>query len=88
MKISSFSVKNYRSIVDAHIVKLKDYNVLIGKNNEGKSNILKALSVCMSCISDYKRFRYGRLGYKYRDDVAFCNWQNDFPFQLRNRKNG
>lgn len=88
MKISSFSVKNYRSIVDAHIVKLKDYNVLIGKNNEGKSNILKALSVCMSCISDYKRFRYGRLGYKYRDDVAFCNWQNDFPIQLRNRKNG
>lgn len=88
MKISSFSVKNYRSIVDAHIVKLKEYNVLIGKNNEGKSNILKALSVCMSCISDFRRFRYGRLGYKYNDDLAFCNWQSDFPIQLRNRKNG
>ncbi len=54
MKISSFSVKNYRSIVEERKINLKDYNVLIGKNNEGKSNILRVLSVCMSCIDDYR----------------------------------
>ena len=56
MKVVSFTVKNYRSIVEAHKIVLNDYNVLLGKNNEGKSNILRALSVCMNCINDFRRF--------------------------------
>lgn len=87
MKVVSFTVKNYRSIVEAHKILLDDYNVLVGKNNEGKSNILRALSVCMSCINDYRRFRYS----VYRDYKMYdktYSWNSDFPINLMNRKNG
>lgn len=39
MKLVSFSVTNYRSITKAHKISLGQYTVLLGKNNEGKSNI-------------------------------------------------
>ena len=41
MKLVSFSVTNYRSITKAHKISLGQYTVLLGKNNEGKSNIEK-----------------------------------------------
>lgn len=87
MKIVSFTVKNYRSIVEAHKIILDNYNVMLGKNNEGKSNILRALSVCLSCINDYRHFKY----MAYRDYKIYnktYDWENDFPINLRNRKNG
>ena len=87
MKIVSFTVKNYRSIVEAHKIILDNYNVMLGKNNEGKSNILRALSVCLSCINDYRHFKY----MAYRDFKIYnktYDWENDFPINLRKRKNG
>ena len=87
MKVVSFTVKNYRSIVEAHKIMLNDYNVLLGKNNEGKSNILRALSVCMSCINDYRHFRF-ILKKEYQMYNKSYLWENDFPINLRNRKNG
>lgn len=87
MKVVSFTVKNYRSIVEAHKIILNDYSVLLGKNNEGKSNILRALSVCMDCINDYRRFRFSIHRELMRHDGSY-NWNRDFPINLRNRKNG
>lgn len=87
MKITSFSVKNYRSIVEAHKINIKDYNVIIGKNNEGKSNVLKALYVCVSCINDFFKFRYNLKSEYTRDDQIY-NWSRDFPIQLQERKTG
>lgn len=87
MRIVSFTVRNYRSIVEAHKINLNDYSVLLGKNNEGKSNILRALSVCMDCINDYRRFRYSIHREFIRRD-GYYNWNRDFPINLRNRKNG
>ncbi len=43
MKIKSFEIKNFRSIRDIH-VETKDLMVFIGKNNAGKSNILRGLN--------------------------------------------
>ena len=45
MKIKSIYIKNYKSIKEARIENLGDFNVFIGKNNRGKSNILKALDL-------------------------------------------
>ena len=42
MYIAFFSIRNFRSIVNAD-VPLSNYGILIGPNNQGKSNILKAL---------------------------------------------
>ncbi len=47
MKIKSFEIKNFRSI--RHInVQTKDLMVFVGKNNAGKSNILRALNAFFS----------------------------------------
>lgn len=45
MKLSDFSVNNYRSITTARKIPTKNMTVLVGKNNEGKSNILSALAL-------------------------------------------
>ena len=51
MLLKEFSVTNYRSITKAHKISLGDLTVLVGKNNEGKSNLLRALDTSMSIIA-------------------------------------
>jgi len=48
MKIISITIHNFRSVKDAHF-NLENYSVLIGANNQGKSNILRALRVFYEC---------------------------------------
>ena len=86
MKIIELSITNYRSITEANKLKIGDYTVLVGKNNEGKSNILSALNIAMNAIlfhSDSPTNIYvnqmRRLDY---------DWDRDFPIQLQNRKSG
>ncbi len=44
MKIKSIYIHNFRSVKDAEFV-LNDYNVFVGANNSGKSNIITALRI-------------------------------------------
>lgn len=44
MYISKLIVKNYKSIKDETFIFNKGINVLVGKNNAGKSNIVSALN--------------------------------------------
>ena len=53
MKLSDFSVVNYRSITTARKIKTNNMTVLVGKNNEGKSNILRALTLAMDIMKIY-----------------------------------
>lgn len=50
IKIDEVKIRNFRSIEDISL-KLKDCSVLVGKNNSGKSNILKAISYAFSFSS-------------------------------------
>ena len=50
MQLVNFSVTNYRSITKAHKINLQNITVLVGRNNEGKSNILMALNVAMETM--------------------------------------
>lgn len=46
VKLKEIYIKNYRSFDEEHITELSpSINVLIGKNNSGKSNILKSIAV-------------------------------------------
>ncbi|MDE6470879.1 MAG: AAA family ATPase [Eubacterium sp.] len=87
MKLVNFSVTNYRSITKAHKINLQDFTVLVGKNNEGKSNLLTALNAAMNIL-----VYYGRMGVKAtlrgRYSKEMYNWERDFPIQLKQRKNG
>ena len=53
MKLSDFSVINYRSITTARKIHTNNMTVLVGKNNEGKSNILRALTLAMDIMKLY-----------------------------------
>lgn len=86
MKLVSFSVTNYRSITTAHKIQMSNMTVLVGKNNEGKSNILSALSLAMEIMQMYARNprllntstnRYLKNRYK---------WERDYPVSLQNSK--
>lgn len=56
MKIVSITIHNFRSIEDAQF-NLEDYSVLIGANNQGKSNILRALRI----FYEYEKTKFNEL---------------------------
>jgi len=45
MRLVEFQVQNYRSIKDSGIICVSDLTALIGRNESGKTNILRALSL-------------------------------------------
>lgn len=45
MKIFDISIKNFRGIKSLNKLKVGDINSFVGKNDSGKSNILKALDI-------------------------------------------
>ena len=51
MKLRTIDIRGYRSIECVSIADCGGFNVLIGKNNAGKSNILAALRGFFECIS-------------------------------------
>ena len=84
MRLNDFSVTNYRSITTARKIKTNNMTVLVGKNNEGKSNILRALSLAMDIMKMYAddprdlRFSPRYLQGRY-------NWERDYPLSLQER---
>jgi hypothetical protein len=88
MKLNKFSVRNYRSIASQSDINLQSFNVLLGKNNEGKSNLLKALNIAMETLLKH--------GHRHNTILSRANsrrdlnydWARDFPFQYRDRKLG
>ncbi len=94
MRLGLFSVKNFRSITNAEKLPLGDFTVLVGPNNEGKSNILEALALGMQELSNpTTRPRYAagprryRPGYERNEDLIY-NWERDFPQTLQSNGDG
>ena len=87
MKLIGFSAKNYRSISTAYKLPLTDYTVIVGPNNEGKSNILKGLGLALTLLTGSKQQRFRRPGlmsYSNRDFDRFdYNWERDYPINLQ-----
>jgi putative ATP-dependent endonuclease of OLD family len=52
LKLVAFAVKNYRSIQSTPRIELSNLTVLVGPNNEGKSNLLSALVCALSLAQD------------------------------------
>lgn len=90
MKLTAFSVRNYRSITTAYKLPVRDYTVLVGPNNEGKSNILKAMVLGLNLLSrgvaSGRRYRtFTRLAYRQLQEFDY-EWARDFPVALREAK--
>ena len=75
--IKSIHIKNFRSIVD-ETIELANFNCFVGKNDSGKSNVLKALNLFFNnktdfdtefdFESDYSRF--AKRGQKQAKEIA------------------
>lgn len=69
MYIKKLIIKNYKSIKDETFVFNKGINVLVGKNNAGKSNIVLALN---EILGD----KYNATSYE--DKIFYCNENNGY----------
>ena len=80
MKLVYFTVNNYRSITSANKIPISDITILVGKNNEGKSNLLRAINLSMMSL------RY------YQDTIglhrirSLFDWSIDYPVSLQKSK--
>ena len=84
MRLEKISIKNYRSILTSESISLSDYSVLIGKNNEGKSNILNAINMAFQAFREPNIFRDDvgspRLAYR-----RIYNLDVDYPTDLQEK---
>lgn len=82
MKLSYITIANFRSITNAYKIDLSNLTVLLGKNNEGKTNIIRAIKLGMNIIQDIEMYYprrkiMRRLGY---------DWHEDFPIALQSSR--
>lgn len=85
MQLIQFSATNYRSITSAHRITFANVTVLIGRNNEGKSNLLRALEAAMILLKQHASFSPNRNRRLHMGDTAYV-WQRDFPVQFQSRR--
>lgn len=91
MTLVGITVKDFRSITSTRKLQLGQSTILIGRNNEGKSNILRALVLGLSTLLRGHPW-IGR-GYNetYRSltraadirDASTYQWENDYPIDLQ-----
>lgn len=79
MQLTYFTVSNYRSITNAYKLDLQNMTILIGKNNEGKSNLIKALNLVMEIVRFSGNFRRRIIPHQ------LYVWRDDFPVGLQNK---
>jgi putative ATP-dependent endonuclease of OLD family len=92
MRLVSFTIENYRSITDARRIGLEDYTVLLGPNNEGKSNILNALNLGMEAIRVFRPYTTNgpdgsrmEMPFNARKAMESYDWKRDFPIALQEK---
>lgn len=94
MKLVEFSVERYRSLIQKSTIKIKDKTIIIGPNNEGKSNILRALVIAFRILEMNHFFYYSPysrdsvpadvVSYRLRGSGVSFNWKDDYPRSLLN----
>lgn len=90
MKLISLTVENFRSIAAARKIPISQVTTLIGPNNEGKSNILRALAIGINTLVR-RRARHGILRLvsgpqRRRREYHEYRWDYDYPLRLQTTK--
>lgn len=85
MQLVSFTVTKYRSIKRAHKIQVERQTVLVGPNNEGKSNLLRALVTAMQILRGARQAQFvtrGGTGRLATTSSAY-RWERDYPQALQ-----
>jgi putative ATP-dependent endonuclease of OLD family len=92
MRLVSLTVENFRSIMAARKIPIAQMTTLIGPNNEGKSNILRALAIGMNTLLGNRSGRPRSLmprhslivgGRRRHNRPNVYNWESDYPLRLQ-----
>lgn len=89
MQLESITVENFRSILAAKKIPISRLTTLIGPNNEGKSNILRALAIGVNTLvgMNLRRVRrhvyYTASGRRVRSALNDYVWEADYPLRLQ-----
>ncbi len=86
MKLHAISVSQYRSISSAKRIRLERSTVLIGPNNEGKSNILRGLVLAMEVLTRGRRRLMAGQRTRIIYNVGGYDWEKDYPINLQKKK--
>lgn len=87
MKLVSVSLRDFRSIQVASKLPFSEFSVLLGPNNEGKSNILAGVVLALGLLAQgHYVYRRQFLRYRYQDDLESFNWERDYPVTRRKSK--
>lgn len=78
MKLTYFSIRDYRSITNATLRSLQNSTILIGPNNEGKSNVLQGLNACLTLLRAERPTKSGDK-VQLRYDRSSFDWGTDYP---------
>lgn len=92
MRVRRFRVERYRSIEKSESIDLSTMSVLVGPNNEGKSNLLRGLVVGLLALGLARPTRAGRptraTTRQYADRFERYDWKRDFPLNLQMKTPG
>ncbi|HEY3796086.1 MAG TPA: AAA family ATPase [Bradyrhizobium sp.] len=96
MKLVSVTIENFRSITAARKIQLSQLTTLVGPNNEGKSNILRAIVIAMKLLVARRGIEHNprhfspRTSRYRRQELARYDWDSDCPLNLQKKgpKNG
>lgn len=88
MKLKSIAIENYRSIVSTTKLALDpNLTVILGPNNEGKSNLLRAVVVAMEILRMAGGARLSTRAstgsYRVRSPRGLFDWDTDFPLSAQ-----
>lgn len=77
IKIENVSIENFRSVISETTFSLSDFNVIVGPNNSGKSNILRALNLFFNGLVENEPYdpyfdfpKYSRLGNRAQTKIT------------------
>lgn len=87
MRLSYFSVRDYRGIVKAGLKDLHASTILIGPNNEGKSTILQGLHACLGLLRE-ARLLSGKDDLRMSYDEELFDWSIDYPIRKQGDPDG
>lgn len=94
MELVAFSVQNYRSITKTNRIDVGHLTVLVGPNNEGKSNVVRALITAMQILktgSQPVTVKGARVLLPFSIRHAYgrpYDWEEDFPIHLQKAPDG
>ncbi|QUY41042.1 ATP-dependent endonuclease [Acaryochloris marina] len=79
MKLENVIIKRFRSIEDAKLDDCGEFNVLIGKNNSGKSSALSAINAFFKCINNGEVLN---LSPNIGKEIDFFNKESQYPIEI------